>query len=99
MEYYIKDVGLRIKNLRRQKNMTQMQLAEKLCYATERQVQRIENGEAICPVERLVDLAEILNTSTDYILLGKNQTERREEEKGISSSFLEGIVLVILEES
>lgn len=63
------------------------------------QVQRIENGEAICPVDRLVDLAEILNASTDYILLGKNQTERREEEKGILSSFIEEIVFFIIEEN
>lgn len=70
MQYYSKEVGLRIKNLRRQRNMTQMELAEKLCYATERQLQRIENGEAICPVDRIVELAGILNTSTDYILMG-----------------------------
>ena len=49
MQYYSKEVGLRIKNLRRQRNMTQAQLAEKLCYATERQLQRIESGESSCP--------------------------------------------------
>lgn len=70
MQYDSKEVGLRIKQLRRARNMTQIQLAEKLCYATERQLQRIENGEAICPLDRLVELAEIFSTSTDYLLRG-----------------------------
>ncbi len=73
MEVSSKDIGLRIKELRRQKNMTQIQLAEKLCYATERQVQRIENGETMCPTDRLAELALILETSTDYLLFGKNK--------------------------
>lgn len=71
MQYCSKEVGTRIKMLRRQRNMTQSQLAEKLCYATERQLQRIENGEAIYPVDRVIELAEILNTTTDYLLCGK----------------------------
>lgn len=72
MEYRGKDIGLRIKALRRQKHMTQFQLAEKLCYATERQVQRIENGEIMCPTDRLAELALILDTSADYLLFGRN---------------------------
>lgn len=69
MEISSKDIGLRIKELRRQKNMTQIQLAEKLYYTTERQIQRIENW---CPTDRLAELAVILDTSTDYLLFGKN---------------------------
>lgn len=76
MQYYSKEVGLRIKNLRRQRNMTQAQLAEKLCYATERQLQRIESGESSCPVDRLLELAEILDTSTDYLLKGNSSGYR-----------------------
>lgn len=72
MEVSSKDIGLRIKELRRQKNMTQIQLAEKLYYTTERQIQRIENGENWCPTDRLAELAVILDTSTDYLLFGKN---------------------------
>lgn len=46
MQYYAKELGLKIKDLRRKKNMTQAQLAELLSYATERQLKRIENQEA-----------------------------------------------------
>lgn len=69
--YIGKEVGFRIKQLRRQMNMTQFQLAEKLCYSSERQVQRIENGEVTCPTDRLIEIANILNASTDYILFGR----------------------------
>ena len=72
MEFSSKDIGMRIKALRRQKKMTQIQLAEKLCYATERQVQRIENGESMCPTDRLAELALILDTSVDYLLFGRS---------------------------
>lgn len=71
--YIGKAVGFRIKQLRRQMNMTQFQLAEKLCYANERQVQRIENGEVTCPTDRLIEIADILNVLTDYILFGKEK--------------------------
>lgn len=71
--YIGKEVGFRIKQLRRQMNMTQFQMAEKLCYASERQVQRIENGEVTCPTDRLIEIADILNVSTDYILFGREK--------------------------
>lgn len=92
MEYYSKEVGLRIKNLRRQRNMTQVQLAEKLCYATERQLQRIENGETICPTDRLVELASILNTSIDYLVFGQ---EKRLENYQVWKSTKDVIILVV----
>lgn len=71
MEYYNKEVGLQIKNLRRQRNMPQGLLAENLCYTSERQLQRIENSETICPTDRLVELASILNTFIDNLVFGK----------------------------
>ena len=92
MEYYSKEVGLRIKNLRRQRNMTQVQLAEKLCYATERQLQRIENGETICPTDRLVELASILNTSIDYLVFGQ---EKKLENYQVWKSTKDVIILVV----
>lgn len=74
MQYYAKEVGLRIKKLRHMKNMTQVELAEKLHYASERQLQRIENGEIVCPTDRLVELASILDASTDYLLFGRESS-------------------------
>ena len=50
--------------------MTQSRLAEELDYTNERQLQRIENGETGCTVDKLMEIAQILNISTDYLLFG-----------------------------
>lgn len=71
MQYYDKMVvGNRIKIIRKQRNMTQSKLAECLDYANEWQIQRIENGETGCSVDKLMEIAQILNTSTDFLLFG-----------------------------
>lgn len=69
-----REMGIRIKELRKRQSLTQQEMAEKLCYATERQFQRIEKGEIYCPVDRLADIAQILHTSTDYLLFGTGVT-------------------------
>ena len=71
VQYYDKKaVGARIKQMRNEKKITQSKLAESLDYTTERQLQRIENGETGCSVDKLMEIAQILNTSTDYLLFG-----------------------------
>ena len=58
--------------------MTQAELAARLDYSSERQLQRIENGETSCSVDKLMELAQILEVTTDYLLFGteKNQIDR-----------------------
>lgn len=63
-------MGGRIKQIRKQRNMTQSMLAEYLDYSNERQLQRIENGETGCSIDKLMEIAQILETSTDYLLFG-----------------------------
>lgn len=71
MQYYDKKaVGERIKTIRLRSNMTQSRLAEELDYTSERQLQRIESGETSCSVDKLMELAQILGVSTDYLLFG-----------------------------
>lgn len=70
MQYYDKKaVGERIKAIRLRNGMTQSRLAEKLDYTSERQLQRIESGETSCSVDKLMELAQILEVSTDYCCL------------------------------
>lgn len=74
MKYYDKhEVGARIKKTRRIRGFTQNELAERLDYATERQLQRIENGETACSVDKLMEIAQLLEVSTDFILFGCNR--------------------------
>ena len=71
MQYYDKKaVGARIKETRNLRGMTQCKLAERLDYAGERQLQRIENGETSCSVDKLMEIAQILEVTTDYLLFG-----------------------------
>ncbi len=71
MQYYDKKaVGSRIQQMRKRHNMTQYQLAESLDYANERQLQRIENGKTACSVDKLMEISQILDVSTDYLLFG-----------------------------
>lgn len=82
MQYYDKYiVGLRIKDIRRSRGMTQSRLAECLDYTNERQLQRIENGETSCSVDKLMEIAQVLEVSTDYILFGLVEDNNKEFEK------------------
>lgn len=69
MQYYDKKVaGKGIQQMRRDRNMTKCVLAEKLDYTKERQWQRIESGEIACSVDKLMEIAQILEVSTEYLL-------------------------------
>ena len=76
MQYYDKkDVGERIKVLRKRKHLTQSELSECLDYTNERQLQRIESGETACSVDKLMEVAQILETSTHFLLFGAREVE------------------------
>lgn len=79
MQYYDKKaVGMRIKEARKNKGMTQCGLSLCLDYTSERQLQRIESGETSCSVDKLMEISQILDVSADYLLFGtdRNRSER-----------------------
>lgn len=85
VQYYDrKAVGSRIQKIRKSKNMTQCVLAELLDYTNERQLQRIECGETACSVDKLMEIAQILDISTDFLLFGTARSESGMLEKMIS---------------
>ena len=69
-------IGTMIRQLRREKDLTQEQLAEMLSITT-KHLSKIETGLRGPSVQLLISLAEELNISTDY-LLGLN-IERKGE--------------------
>jgi transcriptional regulator with XRE-family HTH domain len=74
MEYFDKEkLGKRIRAARKRKNMTQNELAEKLDYSSSHQIQRIESGTTGCSIDRIVEAAQVLNVSTDYLLRGEDR--------------------------
>lgn len=68
----IYDVADRIRNLREQNKITQTELAQKL-NITRSSVNAWEMGISAPSTQNIVELAELFNVSTDY-LLGVNKT-------------------------
>ena len=56
--------------LRKEENMTQEQLAEKVGVST-RMVRAFESGESGASIDVLIELSELFDISTDYLLKGK----------------------------
>lgn len=57
----------RIRNLREDTDMTQTQIAN-LLHISQRTYSRYENDERAIPIEILSQLADIHNTSVDYLI-------------------------------
>ncbi len=65
----LKAFGARVKDLRKRKSWTQKQLAATLDVRFS-QLNKYESGLHAPPLDNLVQLAEILDTSVDYLLTG-----------------------------
>ena len=62
--------GARLKGLRKQHNLTQKELAAKLDISMNH-LSKYETGVHLPPVEKLILLSEIFNTTMDYIAKGE----------------------------
>ena len=67
-------IGKRIQNRRKQQGYTQEQLAEMMNVSIQ-MVSNLERGNKAIRIDNLVNLSQILNISTDYILTGKETAE------------------------
>lgn len=63
----IGNVGIRIKQLRKEMKLTQKQLAEKI-NKTESSIQKYESGNVEIPHSVIENIAETLNTTVSYLL-------------------------------
>jgi transcriptional regulator with XRE-family HTH domain len=68
-------LGQRIKNLRKQRHWTQKELAAKVDVRFP-QLNKYECGLHAPPVEKLVRLAEVFDTTVDFLLTGNRSEER-----------------------
>lgn len=66
---------MRLRDLREDHDMTQRQLAEQL-HISQNTYSQYENGVRQLPIEVLIQLSEIYNVSTDYILRLTNNPKR-----------------------
>lgn len=96
MKYYnVKDSGKRLKELRKQKGYTQERFAN-VIGISHRTYSGIESGAHSTSIETLVEIAQVLETSLDYIILGKENTDLSidvpEEKKKLALKILKGIL-------
>lgn len=70
-------LGEKIAAKRKDAGLTQEQFAEKLS-VTRQSVGRWETGAAMPDIDKIPDIARILNTSCDYLLKDEAEEERRE---------------------
>ena len=70
MRYNMKESGKRIQELRRDRGMTQTQLAEYEGISSDN-LGRIERGQQGVSIDLLIELADFFAVSMDYIALGR----------------------------
>ena len=95
MNYNIKESGMRLKDLRKKKDYTQESFAKEIGIS-HRTYSGIESGAHSTSIETLVEIAQVLETSLDYIILGKENTDLAidvpEEKKELALKILKGIL-------
>ena len=70
MHYNMKESGKRIQELRRDRGMTQTQLAEYVGISSDN-LGRIERGQQGVSIDLLIELADFFAVSMNYIALGR----------------------------
>ena len=64
------ECGKRIKALREENRLTQMELAEQICITTDH-LRAIERGRRACSIDLLVDLSLFFEVTLDHLILGR----------------------------
>ena len=80
-------IGKFIANLRKEKNMTQQELAEKL-NVTDRAISHWENGRRLPDISLLKELGDVFNVTIDEIINGERITEKNQK-KLLNDSMIE----------
>lgn len=72
------ETGARIREARKNKKITQKQLA-KILNKSESSIQKYESGEVEIPNSVLEDIAKALDTTTIYLLIGREEAQLEKE--------------------
>ena len=70
MRFDAVECGKRIKALREEKRLTQMELVEQICITTDH-LRAIERGRRACSIDLLVDLSLFFEVTLDHLILGR----------------------------
>ena len=80
----ISNIYERIKTLREEKGITQDELATKLGYTSRSSIAKIESGKTDISQSKVKEIAEILNTTTSYLMDGNENILNQKDEKDIA---------------
>lgn len=69
MRHDLKECGKRIQQLRKERELTQEQLAEKL-NVSQNTIAKIESGLRRPSIDFLLEISELFNVSTNYLVFG-----------------------------
>ena len=75
------DLGQKLFELRKSKNLSQEEVADKL-NVTRQTVSKWETNQSTPDFDKIVPLCELFEISTDELLIGKKPEENKEEESG-----------------
>lgn len=74
---YLDDIGARIKVRMKREHTNAKELARNLDMS-ENTLGRIVQGKGVAGIDKIIDIAEILNVSTDWLIYGKDGYGRNE---------------------
>ena len=72
-----KEIGEKIRNLRRKKGISQQELADEVGYTSKVAISRIENGQINIPMDKLAKIANVLDAHVSDLLYDKPYTTVR----------------------
>lgn len=78
MRHDIKECGKRIQQLRKERELTQEQLAEKL-NVSQNTIAKIESGLRRPSIDFLLEISEFFNVSTNYLVFGVHAEDVEDE--------------------
>ena len=81
MYFNQEDFGKRLQLARKEAGMTQQELADQV-FVDRKHISNLERGERCCSLDLLIELSEVLDVSTDYLLKGSSVKVRHAEELG-----------------
>ncbi|MDE6845477.1 MAG: helix-turn-helix domain-containing protein [Lachnospiraceae bacterium] len=88
------DVGKNIKKIRKEKNFTQEDLAERL-HCTRQTISNYENGKSAPDIELLIEIAGVLDVEVNDLIYGLKKKENRRKQKAAAVIILVTAIVML----
>lgn len=89
------DVGKNIKKIRKDKALTQDDLAERL-HCTRQTISNYENGKSEPGIDLLIEIAEVLGVEVDDLIYGLKKKENRKKQKVTALIILAAAIIMLI---